>query len=70
MENNKTPKLETSLSELVAAAGKLAFEYSESGQEAYYLARVALVEFIKKSAHPVDSDSDLAGLPSPSGRLH
>jgi hypothetical protein len=70
MENNKPSKLETSLSELVAAAGKLAFEYSENGQEAYHLARVALVEFIKKSAHPVDSDSDFASLPSPSDRLH
>jgi len=54
MENNKTPKPETSLSELVAAAGKLALEYSENGQEAYYLARVAHVECIKKSAHVVD----------------
>ena len=70
MENNKIPKLETSLSELVAAAGKLAFEYSENGQEAYHLARVALVEFIKKSAHPVDADSDFASPPSPSDRLH
>jgi hypothetical protein len=70
MENNKSPKFETSLSELVAAAGKLAFEYSENGQEAYHLARVALVEFIKKSAHPVDSDRDFASLPSPSDRLH
>jgi len=70
MENNKTPKLETSLSELIAAAGKLAFDYSENGQEAYHLARVALVEFIKKSAHPVGSDTDFASLPSPSDRLH
>lgn len=70
MENTKTPKLETSLSELIAAAGKLAFDYSENGQEAYHLARVALVEFIKKSAHPMDSDTDFASLPSPSDRLH
>jgi hypothetical protein len=70
MENNKTPKLETSLSELIAAAGNLAFDHSENGREAYQLARVALVEFIKKSAHPGDSDTDFAGLPSPSEQLH
>ena len=68
MENNKTPKSETSLSELVADLGVLLF--SKNGQEAYNLARVALVEFIKKSTHLVDSDTDFASLPSPSDRLH
>ena len=61
--------LDTGLRELIAAAGNLAFECSDNGREAYKLARVALIEFIKKSAHPFDSDMDFETLPDASDRL-
>ena len=70
MENNKIPKLETSLNELVAAAGKLAFEYSENSQEAYIwpashswsLSRNPRIRSIQTATFAIP--------PSPSDRLH
>jgi hypothetical protein len=70
MEKIHTGKLDATLSELVAAAGQVAFEYSNNDQEAYNLARLALVEFIKKSAHPFDLDKDFEKVTSPSPLLH
>lgn len=70
MEKTHTGKLDATLGELVAAAGQVAFEYSNSDQEAYDLARLALVEIIKKSAHPFDFDKDFEKVASPSPLLH
>jgi hypothetical protein len=70
MENPRTGKLDATLDELVAAVGQVAFEYSNNDQEAYNLARLALVEIIKKSAHPFDLDKDFEKLVSPSTLLH
>ncbi len=64
------PKLDTRLRELISAAGNLAFECSDNGREGYALARLALIEFIKKSAHPSDSDMDFESLTKPSDLLH
>ncbi len=63
------PTLDTGLRELIAAAGNLAFECSANGRDAYKLARFALIEFIKESVHPFESDMDFESLPNPSDRL-
>lgn len=51
MESN-SKKLETTLGDLIAAASEVAFEYSESDKQAYRLARLALIEILKKASHP------------------
>ena len=47
MQFQSKRKPDTNLGELIAAAGELAFEYSNSDKEGYRLARLALIEFIK-----------------------
>lgn len=56
MKNQSARKLDTTLGELIAAASEVAFEYSNSDQEAYRLARLALIEFLKQASHPQGSD--------------
>jgi hypothetical protein len=58
MEKTHLRKLDTSLDELVAAAGQVAFEYSNSDREAYDLTRLALIEIIKKTAESFDPERD------------
>lgn len=70
MEKANTRKLDSTLGDLIAAAGEVAFEYSDNDREAYNLARFALIEIIKKSAHPIDLNDDFENLASPSQRLH
>jgi hypothetical protein len=70
MEKATVRKINPNLGELIAAAGELAFVFSENDQEAYDLARLALVEFIKNSAHALDSDKEFEALTTPSQRLH
>lgn len=70
MEKAHPRKLDSNLSELIAAAGELAFEHSNSGREAYNLARFALIEIIKNSAHTIDLDKDFEAATSPSRHLH
>jgi len=70
MEKTNTRKLDATLGELVAAAGEVAFEYSDNDREGYRLARLALVEIIKKSTHPFDLDKDFERVASPSTLLH
>lgn len=57
------------LRKLLAAAGEVAFEYSNSDREAYEMARLALVEILKKTANPFDSE-DPDNLSSPSSSVH
>lgn len=66
----KNHRMETTLGDLIAAAGEVAFEYSNSDVEAYNLARVALVEIIKKTSHSLDLDKELESLSSPSALVH
>jgi hypothetical protein len=66
----KKQRIPTTLSDLIAAAGEVAFEYSNSDREAYNLAQFALVELLKKTATPLDSDKQLENLPSPSELVH
>jgi hypothetical protein len=63
-------KLDTTLRKLIAAAGEVAFEHSNNEREAYNLARFALIEIIKNSAHTFDLDKDFEAATSPSERLH
>jgi hypothetical protein len=66
---NRRP-MEARLGDLIAAAGEVAFEYSNSDVEAYNLARVALVEIIKKTSHSLDLDTEFENLSSPSALVH
>ena len=67
---NKSRKVETTLGDLIAAASEVAFEYSNNDVEAYNLARFALVEILKKTSQPTDSDKDFESLDSPSRVFH
>ena len=49
---------------------KVAFEHSNNDREAYNLARFALIEIIKNSAHTFDLDKDFEAATSPSQHLH
>jgi hypothetical protein len=57
MEHNPK-RLDTTLGELIAAASEVAFEYSDNDRDAYRIAQAALVEILKKAAHPIDFDAD------------
>jgi hypothetical protein len=58
MEKYSTRRINTTLGELIAAASEVAFEYSDNDKEAYRLARLALVEMLKKASHPFDFDEE------------
>ncbi len=66
----KTNRLETTLGDLIAAASEVAFEYSDNEQDAYLLAQIALVEMLRKTAHSIDLNKELASLSSPSQLVH
>lgn len=70
MKKLQSGKLETTLGDLIAAAGEVAFEYSNSDREAYKLARLALIEILKKTSYPVDLDQDFKNLGSSSELVH
>jgi hypothetical protein len=65
MERPATRILNTTLGELIAAASEVAFEYSDNDKDAYRMARLALIEILKKSPNPMvldeDFDFELAG---------
>jgi hypothetical protein len=61
---------ETNLGDLIAAAGQVAFEYSNSDVEGYKLARFALFEILKKTSQTLDSDKEFEELESPSPLIH
>lgn len=58
MQNQNIKKLDRTLGELIAAAGEVAFEHSNSDQEAYRLARIALIEILKRASYPEEFDED------------
>lgn len=70
MEKPTARKLETTLEDLIAAASEVAFEYSENDKDAYSLARLALIELIRKTAQKADLNKELESLPSPSPLVH
>ena len=70
MKKPQSEKLETTLGNLIAAASEVAFEYSNNDREAYKLARLALIEILKKTSHPVDLDQDFKNLEASSEIVH
>lgn len=46
------------MGELIAAASEVAFEYSDNDKDAYRLARLALIEMLKKASHPIDLEAE------------
>lgn len=70
MEKPNNGKLETTLVDLIAAAGKVAFEYSDNDRDAYNLAQLALIEILRKTAYPNDLNRDFASMSSPSQLVH
>ena len=70
MEKPNNSKLETTLGNLIAAAGEVAFEYSNNDREAYNLAQLALIEILRKTAHPSELNGDFADMSSPSQLIH
>ncbi len=55
----RSKKIDTPLGDLIAAAGEVAFEFSNNDKEAYKMARLALVELVRRVSQPVDFDEDL-----------
>jgi hypothetical protein len=70
MENQNTRRFDTTLGELIAAASEVAFEYSENDQDAYRLARLALIEMLKKASRPVEFEEEFASLMMRKTYLH
>lgn len=70
MDKSNSRRLDASLGALIAAAGEVAFEFSDNDQEAYKLAQVALIEIIKKTNQPADLDQEFAELAPFSQLLH
>lgn len=58
MNSNGAKRIDTTLGELIAAASEVAFEYSDNDKEAYRLARLALIEMLKKASHPIDLEQE------------
>jgi hypothetical protein len=58
MNSRSAKRIDTTLGELIAAASEVAFEYSDNDKEAYRLARLALIEMLKKASHPIDLEEE------------
>lgn len=58
MKKSQTGKFETTLGDLLAAASEVAFEHSNNDKEAYQLARLALIEMLRQTSHPLDLDRE------------
>ena len=70
MEKPSNRRIDTTLGDLIAAASEVAFEYSDNDKQAYKLAQVALMELIKKSAHPIDFAEEFETLSTSSSVIH
>jgi hypothetical protein len=70
MNSRSAKRIDTTLGELIAAASEVAFEYSENEREAYRLARLALIEMLKKASHPVDMDEEMFNTVTRKSYLH
>jgi hypothetical protein len=65
-----TRRLDTTLGDLIAAASEVAFEYSDNDQEAYELARLALIEILKKAYHHTKINQDFDEPEPPKQTVH
>jgi len=70
MEKTNSRRIDTTLGDLIAAASEVAFEFSDNDKEAYNLAQLALMEIIKKTAHPIDLTEEFESVSSPSQLIH
>jgi hypothetical protein len=70
MNKPETRKIETTLGDLIAAASEVAFEHSNNDLEAYNMARLALVEILRRTSHPFDLNEDFEDVETSSRRLH
>jgi hypothetical protein len=70
MEKRHGAKPGTNFEELIAAAGELAFEYSNNDKEAYNLAQLALIEILRKTSQVIDLDKDFETLSSSGQVIH
>jgi hypothetical protein len=70
MNTRSAKRIDTTLGELIAAASEVAFEYSDNEKEAYRLARLALIEMLKKASHPVDLEEEFSGAMTRKTYLH
>jgi hypothetical protein len=70
MEKRYGTKPGTNLGELIAAAGEVAFEYSNNDKEAYDLARLALIEILRKTSQVIDLDKDFEAVSSSGQVIH
>ena len=70
MNSRSAKRIDTTLGDLIAAASEVAFEYSENDREAYRLARLALIEMLKKASHPMDVDEEMLNTMTRKNYLH
>ena len=70
MISRSANRIDTTLGELIAAASEVAFEYSENDREAYRLARLALIEMLKKASHHMDVDEEMLNTMTRKNYLH
>jgi hypothetical protein len=70
MNSRSAKRIDTTLGELIAAASEVAFEYSDNEREAYQLARLALIEMLKKASHPIDMDEEMSNTVTRKSYLH
>ena len=70
MNSRNARRIDTTLGELIAAASEVAFEYSDNESEAYRLARLALIEMLKKASHPLYVEDDIFNTATKKTYLH
>lgn len=70
MNKRHSRTIDTTLGDLIAAAGEVAFEFSDNDRDGYKLAQIALVEIIKKTRQTIDLDKELENASSISQVIH
>ena len=70
MNSRSVKRIDTTLGELIAAASEVAFEYSDNERDAYFLARLALIEMLKKASHPFYVEDDIFNTATRNTYLH
>jgi hypothetical protein len=70
MKGNNSNKIDTTLGDLIAAASEVAFEYSDNDKEGYRLARLALIEMLRKASYSIDLNEELTGAINRKTYLH
>jgi len=70
MNGQGAKRIDTTLGELIAAASEVAFEYSDNDKDAYRLARLALIEMLKKASYPIDLEAEFEFSPRRNHYLH